>query len=733
MSISKKIFIFSCIALLFIILPLFYIARSALSQFGIYAYDVNEKQIRQSARFYLSVIADERAGIYDEIFNKINTAASIMGSGLTQMYQMADAGRSAALTAGVVMDKNPENGIFYSPAHEPVITLYWGADRLSGRIRDEIGWVRQFAPILQKTKEKVPESLATHVITTSGIGCYFTDDQKARSACFDLLPPSRFDIRDGEPLTMFTRSKTRYFDTRWTRIYKDDVIDDLMMTASAPVYDAQKTIRGITGIDLPVGYIIRDMIGSIAGSGNIEGGILFSFLLNREGNIIAFPKEHLELFGLDVDVENLQNSSDIFSHSLNESSLPQVRRLTRQILEGRSGLIDVSIAGEQYLMASGSLTSVGWHLVCVARESDLAASLKKTRIALEDSLTNIWKDFLAHSALITLACVLMIFSAIKIFIAPIRQFISASNKIAKGDLSINVDVNRGDEIGQLADAFNIMIQKLKLSESNEKQHAKELELRINSRTEALEQSNRELNRIRSSLEKTVAKRTVQLKKLNEHLVFTEESERKAISSDLHDSVSQTLAMCISKLKDIQDKESAGNRGNLKEIQQFLEQSLREIRSLIYQLSPPILDDFDIEIALGFLIEEINSKHHSRFEYVNNIEDPQQVDHAIKITIYRAVSELITNILKHSGTKTGRIQIAYVEKEAIRLSVADPGVGFDPKSIALHETYGFGLKSLSERIHNFGGTVLIRSSEGEGTDICLTVPIRMNKEIGNEPV
>lgn len=730
MSLSKKFFIFGCIALLIIVLPLFYIARSALSQFGAYAYDVNEKQIKHSSRFYLSAIAGERARTYDEVFKKISTAASMMGSGLTRAYHDPGFQNSRLSLKPVSAEKHPDNGMFYFPEHEPAITLYWGADRIPPEVHNEIFLMKQYIPMLVKAKEKVYESLATHVITTSGIGCYYTDTPKARNACLNLPAPAEFDLRNGEPLTMFTQSDTLYYDTRWTRIYKDDVIDDLMMTASSPIYDGQNRLRGITGIDLPVGYIIRDLIGLSSGSGEIEEAILFSFLLNRDGNIIAFPDEFLPLIGLDIDLETFKNSSDIFNYSLNDSIRPEVRQLTRRILEKHHDFIELKIAQEKYIMATGSLTSVGWHLVCVAKESDMTASLEKTGKALENSLTNIWKDFLALSSIAMAVFILMIIGAIRIFITPIRQFIRASKKISKGDFSENIDLHRGDEIGQLADAFNVMTEKLEISENNEKQHAQELEDKIQTRTHALEQSNLELNRIKSSLEKTIAKRTLQLKKLNEHLVLTEESERKVISSDLHDSVSQTLAMCISRLKDIQDKDQVYGRDNIKEIQQFLEQSLREIRSLIYQLSPPILDDFDIEIALGFLIEETNRKHHSRFEYTNSVRGSYQVDHAIKITIYRAVSELITNILKHSGTKEGQIKMS-CGNDAIQLSVKDKGAGFDPDIIAGHEVYGFGLKSMSERIYNFGGSVHINSSPGIGTDIYLTVPMQMHKDVGHE--
>ncbi|MBU2455798.1 MAG: HAMP domain-containing protein, partial [Proteobacteria bacterium] len=430
--------------------------------------------------------------------------------------------------------------------------------------------------------------MATHIITISGIGCYYTMDEKAKNACYNLPIPSEFDLRDGEPVTIFTKPDIKYYDTQWTNIYKDDVIDDLMMTASTPIYDNKGEFKGITGIDIPVGSMIRGLTESAAVSENANESILFAFLQNREGKIIAFPNEFLTLFGLDRDVNHLKNSSDILNYSLKDSSIKAVRMISPDVCNFHQGIIEVVINTEKYLMSIGHLGSVEWHLVLVAKEADMITSVNKTGIALEKSLGSIWKNFLGYSLLIIIISVVSVFYAIRVFVSPIKQFIAATQKVASGDFSSSLQINRGDEIGMLARSFNLMVEKIKVSERMEQENARELENRIKLRTIELEETNDELKKIKNELEKTIAKRTVQLKKLNEHLVYNEEGERKAIASDLHDSVTQTLAMSISKLKNIRESDHDIHQGNLVDVQGYLEQSVREIRSLIYQLSPPIL-------------------------------------------------------------------------------------------------------------------------------------------------
>lgn len=728
-SLSKKLFVFICLLLVLITVPFFYIAKTSLTQFGTYARDVNTSQIKTMSGSYLSRIADEQAKTYDEMFKKIKITSSLLGNQITGIYHHMDV--FSRLPAGQVSDlhQNQQNHIFFSPRQEPVITAYWGGSTISPDIQTELNALSYVKPLLIKSKKLVQESFATHIITRSGIGCYYTMDDNAKNACYNLPFSSEFDLRQGEPVTLFARQPIPQFDTQWTRIYKDDIIDGLMMTASTPIYDQAGQFKGITGIDIPVEHIVR---GLTQGSGPAKNdNIVFGFLQNKEGKFIGFPKAFFDLFGLDIDLDHFKNSSDILNYSLTDSSIPGVQRAAATIRDHHQGVIELTINHEKYLLAIGCLGSVEWHLVLVAREADMIISVNKTGIALKKSLSSIWKKFIGFSLLIVVVFVISVFYAVRLFIFPIKHFIEATQKIARGDLSSTLEMDRADEIGTLAGSFNTMIEKLRVSEKREKDHAEELENNIRLRTAQLEKSNAELSDIKNELEKIIAKRTVQLKRLNEHLIFTEEDERKAIASDLHDSVTQTLAMSLSRLKSIRESASGTTRKNLLEVQAYLEQAVQEIRSLIYQLSPPILDDFDIETALGFLIDETNAKHRSEFHYMDRIEQSVCLDQSVKVTLYRAVSELLTNILKHSGSKKGLIDVSRTQ-ETIRIKVEDHGCGFDVDRLKRLDIIGFGLRSLSERMENLGGKIQLASTPGKGTKIVLTAPVSTGKTNDHDP-
>jgi len=237
------------------------------------------------------------------------------------------------------------------------------------------------------------------------------------------------------------------------------------------------------------------------------------------------------------------------------------------------------------------------------------------------------------------------------------------------------------------------------------------------------QTEEALVRLNKTLDIKVKERTRQLKRLNEHLVYSEERERNSLASDLHDSVAQSLGLSLSMIKELTEvncKVDTGT-GNLSKIQGHLEQAIRETRSLIYQLYPPILKDFDIDIALGFLIEESNEKYDTDFRYINNLDDSVHLIEANKITLYRAVNELIINIVKHSGSKKAEIELSK-DIDMLMLKVEDYGRGFNVETINKTNFCGFGLYGLSERFKNIGGTIKIESTIGKGTQTIICIPI-----------
>ena len=196
-----------------------------------------------------------------------------------------------------------------------------------------------------------------------------------------------------------------------------------------------------------------------------------------------------------------------------------------------------------------------------------------------------------------------------------------------------------------------------------------------------------------------------------------------MASELHDSVAQSLAMAISKIKTIKEVDSGYGIETLSNVQKNIENAIKEVRILIHQLHPQILEDFSIDMVLDYLIETVKEKKQLSINYINNLTEPINLIETTKFTIYRAINELLNNILKHSGSLVAEIELSKINNN-IQIRVEDKGTGFELNTHQKKNYCGFGLYSLSERIKNMGGELIINSSSGKGTKVILIVPVNV---------
>ncbi len=206
-----------------------------------------------------------------------------------------------------------------------------------------------------------------------------------------------------------------------------------------------------------------------------------------------------------------------------------------------------------------------------------------------------------------------------------------------------------------------------------------------------------------------------LAQISQELVTTEERERRAIAEDLHDSVTQLLALSKKEVAALRNNKA--NLEGLETVQQNLGKALTDLRALTFQISPPVLYDFGLEAALEWLVEDVNKRHEMRLVFTNLIDSPLSPGQKESVVLYRAVRELIINVIKHAGVPDGQILLRTTRHQFI-VEVADEGVGF---SVTATQN-GFGLFSLEDRLLFMGGKIHIMSTDGEGTVIQVRVPL-----------
>ena len=215
-----------------------------------------------------------------------------------------------------------------------------------------------------------------------------------------------------------------------------------------------------------------------------------------------------------------------------------------------------------------------------------------------------------------------------------------------------------------------------------------------------------------------------LRSLASELSLVEEQERRSIATDLHDQIGQTLSVIKMRCFSLRENLSSPEQLHyLDEIFELVQQTIQDIRSLTFELSPPVLYELGLVAAIEWLAEQFQDKHELRC-LVESDNLPKPLNDDIKVVLFRSVRELLVNIVKHARAKTARITIRAM-KDTIRVRVTDDGIGY---SLAGNNqdntnTHAFGLFSISERIHHLGGALEIDSKPGHGTMVTLLAPLK----------
>lgn len=217
----------------------------------------------------------------------------------------------------------------------------------------------------------------------------------------------------------------------------------------------------------------------------------------------------------------------------------------------------------------------------------------------------------------------------------------------------------------------------------------------------------------------------ELRALSSELSLAEERERKRLAAALHDSVGQTLAISKLRLGELGQLLMTGeSKKLLHELRDIFEKGIRQLRTLTFELSPPILYELGLEAALEWLGEQFEQQHGVKFHFESDDAPLKDMNQTARVLLFQSVRELLLNVGKHAKAQHVNVSISSNEGDVI-VVVEDDGVGFDDTSVREHsyDKNSFGLFSIRERMWHIAGTMQIESKSGSGTTVTLSAPMK----------
>jgi two-component system sensor histidine kinase UhpB len=238
---------------------------------------------------------------------------------------------------------------------------------------------------------------------------------------------------------------------------------------------------------------------------------------------------------------------------------------------------------------------------------------------------------------------------------------------------------------------------------------------------ARKQAEEQLRAVREQLEDRVRERTRELSQatqglrdLSSRLLQSQDDERRRISRELHDSLGQMIAAVSMNLAFLQASLpglSKEQSDNFQDTEALIQQISTEVRTLSHLLHPPLLDEVGLASALRWYVQGFGERSGIATDLVLD-PSTDRMSREMEITIFRIVQECLTNVHRHSGSSTARVQVVR-EPGRVRVEVEDTGRGVSQTQLAVLNSSGaagVGLRGMRERVHQLGGNIAVSCRE-----------------------
>ena len=230
---------------------------------------------------------------------------------------------------------------------------------------------------------------------------------------------------------------------------------------------------------------------------------------------------------------------------------------------------------------------------------------------------------------------------------------------------------------------------------------------------------------RKRAEESLRQSEKQLRSLSSELLTAQEAERRRISEELHDELGQALTaikLQVSSIGKKLKKDEEAIRKECGDTLKYIDQTIENVRRLSRELSPFILKDLGLPLALRWLANEFGKHYHVEVSMdIKETDDllPQES----QLAVYRIFQETLTNIGKHAQATQMSIATKQ-ENGSFSFMVEDNGKGFDMGRLLMKNSVkGMGLTTMKERVRILGGSLNMWSQEGKGTQITFQIPVK----------
>jgi sigma-B regulation protein RsbU (phosphoserine phosphatase) len=391
--------------------------------------------LREHARKYLMRTAVDQAALSNALFEKVESAANIIA-----WYTEKTWNNPASVIAKPSYEWNqrPQNG-------EPQTVIKIAPGQSRDKIEQDIHLSSNLDDLFQSVRENDPNIKSVYIGTTSGL---------QRRAPFTSKRKASYDPRKREWYKLGAKSR----DTGWTDLYISASEEILMVTCYRAAYDAKNNLIGVIGLDIALSSLNDRIINTQVGK---KG---YALLLDKSGKVIAHPK--------------LTKGSQKWDESFKTENWLTVTnqglgRIALEMTRGARGVQQGDFDGGEKYIAYAPIKSTNWSIGVVMPVDEIVLPAKITKEKIISRRDDTEKDIkkrlssMQWQALVFFLGIIIAISIIALKLSntitkPMISLTKGAQVIGNGKLDYKIDIKTGDELEDLADAFNKMADDLKV-------------------------------------------------------------------------------------------------------------------------------------------------------------------------------------------------------------------------------------------------------------------------------
>jgi PAS domain S-box-containing protein len=229
------------------------------------------------------------------------------------------------------------------------------------------------------------------------------------------------------------------------------------------------------------------------------------------------------------------------------------------------------------------------------------------------------------------------------------------------------------------------------------------------------------------LERMVALRTTELRRLSSRLMTLQDEERRRIAREIHDGLGQELAAAKMIMDGIVSKDlSPTVRQASGDASQLVDRAIQQVRTISHLLHPPLLDEVGLVSALRWYLEGLSERSGIEIRLEVDPPDLRRLKSELETAIFRIIQEALTNMFRHSGAHNGSIRLSESDGR-IMVTVRDDGKGIEEQVIQLRpDSVGVGIGGMRQRVSELGGSLRLANAH-PGTIVEVVIPSQRSEK------